>query len=438
MKDKQNASITTPSLHHSISPTLITLLNNLAASLGAIAPAQAPPALGPGDIAAALRRPIWPDGSMRSVFEIVKPAESVCLVVSDQTRKSAADKVLPFVLTGLQEKGCNLDDVFAVVATGIHRPPDPAEMETIVGSPVYRMLKGRIYPHDPDDADGLVQVGVTPLGHRVRVNRRAMEADRLILVGSASYHYHAGFGGGRKSLVPGLAARETIAYNHSLTLDPDQDRIRPGVEIGRLDGNIVSEEMLAGARLCEPDIIINTVLTPSGELAGLFTGDLDAAHRAACRMVELTGRIDIARAADFVVAIAAGAPDWIQAHKALFNAHRAIRPGGRVVLIADCPEGIGDERFRKWLCKPDLATIYRELRLAPEVNGQTALSTKIRGADAILVTKLSESDRRDLGLRTAQDLETAIRIAIQETTADGKKPTCWIMPEAMHTVPFIG
>lgn len=417
---------------------IIPLLDASATCLGTIMPAQLPPAMGPGGVAAALRRPIWPDGSMRSIFEIVQPGESVCLVVSDQTRKTAADQVLPFVLTGLQEKGCDLDDIFAIVATGIHRPPTPAETAAIIGSLASRMLGGRIYPHNPDDAAGLVEVGVTQLGHRVRVNRRAMEADRLVLVGSASYHYHAGFGGGRKALVPGLAARGTIAYSHSLTLDPDHDRIRPGVEIGKLDGNIVAEEMLDGARLCEPDIIINTVLTPSGDLVGLFTGELNAAHRAACRMVELIDRVNLARAADFVIASAGAAPDWVQAHKALFNAHRAIRPGGRVVLVADCPEGIGDERFRTWLRKLDLPTIYRELRLVPEVNGQTAFSTRIRGADTILVTKLSESDRRDLGIRAAPDIETAIRIAIRETTTNSGKPTCWLMPEAMRTVPFIG
>lgn len=417
---------------------ILRQLDGIATGLGTILPATLPPVLGPEEVAAALRHPIWPDGSLRTVFDIVKPGESVCLVVSDQTRTTAANRILPFLLGGLQERGCAMNDVFAVVATGIHRPPTPSETESIVGPEAFRMLEGRIHAHNPDAAAGLVDVGATRRGHRVRVSRRAIEADRLVLVGMASYHYHAGFGGGRKSLVPGLAARETIAYNHSLTLDPDQDRIRPGVEIGMLDGNIVSEEMLDGARLCEPDIIINTVLTPGGDLVGVFTGDLDAAHRAACQLVERVDRVEISGPADFVVASSETAPNWVQTHKALYNAHRAIRPGGRVVLLAPCPEGIGDERFRLWLRKPDIPTIYRDLRKAPEVNGQTALSTRIRGTDTLLVTDLSEPDRQDLGIRTAPDVETALRMAVKETSVKGQRPTFWLMPEARHTVPFSG
>jgi nickel-dependent lactate racemase len=328
--------------------------------------------------------------------------------------------------------------MFILVATGIHRPPTSSEIEQILGTEVSHDFSGRIFVHDPDDSANLAPVGATKRGHVVRINRRAIEADRLIPVGTASYHYHAGFGGGRKSLVPGLAARETIAYNHSLTLDPKQNWIHPGVNLGALDGNPVAEEMLEGAYMCEPDIIVNTVLTPDGKLAGVFSGELDAAHRAACRLVEKICRVDIKKQADFVIASAGKAPNWIQSHKALYHASRAIRDGGRIVLAAPCPEGIGNDRFRYWIKKASLEEIFDGLRQSAEVNGQTALSTKIRGASTILITQLSQADIRDLGIETAPDEESAIRRVLERFAREGQpRPTYYLMPQAGQIAPFI-
>ncbi|MFH1477883.1 MAG: nickel-dependent lactate racemase [Verrucomicrobiota bacterium] len=390
-------------------------------------------------IDAALCHPIWSGGAGPAVEERIRPGESVCLVISDQTRKTATDRILPALLRRLAGRGCKVGDFFILVANGVHRPPTAEELEKIIGTEMAAAFSGRIFIHDPDDESNLVFIGKTRSGHDVRLNRRAAEADRLVLLGAATYHYHAGFGGGRKSLIPGLAARATIAYNHSLTLDPQQDRIRPGVEIGYLDNNAVAEEMLEGARLHPPDFIVNTVLTPDGQLAGVFAGDLDLAHRAACRLVEQIDRVDIRKQADFVVADAGDAGNWIQAHKALFNAVRAVNKGGRIILFAPCPEGLGNERFRYWMTQPALADVYRGLRASPEVNGQTALSTRLRGARAILVTQLSARDAADLGIATAPDLDAAVRLTLNKLAHAGlKRPKYYLMPEAMAVVPFLG
>ncbi len=399
------------------------------------APCAAP--LGDAAIGHALSHPVWKQGGGGSVFERIRPGESVCLVVSDQTRRTAADRVLPVLLRGLQARGCRPGDMTVAVASGIHRPPTPAEIRVLLGPAMARLFEGRIVCHDPDAPAGLVDVGRLRGGHPVRLARCAAEADRLVLLGAASYHYHAGFGGGRKSLVPGLADRATIALTHSLTLDPRADGFAPGVEIGRLDGNPVSEAMLEAARLHPPDFIVNTVLAPDGALAGLAAGDLDAAHRAACRLVERVDRAPVRRLADLVVATAEPAATWIQAHKALFNASRAVHAAGRMVLVAPCAEGLGNERFRYWVTRPSLAELYRGLRQSPEVNGQTALSTRLRGPRAVLVTRLPDRDRADLGIRTAPDAETAVRLALDDLARAGvRRPTCYLMPSALSVVPF--
>jgi len=390
-----------------------------------------------GAIRRALMAPAWPGSNRGTVYDIIKRGERVCFVVSDQTRRTAVDLVLPEVLRGLGDKGCRTEDMFILVASGIHRPPTDGELVRILGEDVVREFGGRIYIHDPDSDADLIHVGTTKRGHMVRVNRRAIETDRLVPIGSAAYHYHAGFSGGRKSLVPGIASRDTIAHNHSLTLDPNYDQIHPGVEIGRLDGNPVSEEMLEAAYLCRPDIIINTVLNASEELVGVFSGELDVAHRAACRMVEEVSRIDLEQSSDFVVAFAENASDWIQSHKALFSAQRAVKKGGRIVLVAPCPEGLGNERFRYWIRKAGSVDFFKELRGSSEVNGQTALSSRLRGANTILVTRMAPRDAEDLGIETAPDLDAAVAKTLSILAGNGiASPTWYCMPHATCTVPF--
>ncbi len=416
----------------------ISIPANRAECLATLRSSWQGPALNEAAIKLALERPCWPGGLGPSMFDLVRPGQSVGLVVSDHTRKTATDRLLPILLQGWLERHCRLEDFFILVASGIHRPPNSAEIARILGADLAKAFAQRLWIHDPDDAANLVEVGQTQCGHPVCVNRRALRADRLILLGAANYHYHAGFGGGRKALVPGLSARATIAFNHSLTLDPQRDQIHPAAVPGRLDGNPVAEEMLAGARLCRPSGIINTVLAPDGSLAGVFAGDLDLAHRAACRLVEQINRINLVQAADFVIASAQPATNWIQSHKALFNAFRAIVPAGRVILSAPCPEGLGDERFRYWVRQPSLHDIFKGLRQSPEVLGQTALSTRMRAPQTILVTDLNARDRRDLSIPTAPDLDIALAMVLERARRLGKaRPTYYLMPEALSLVPFL-
>jgi len=408
-----------------------------AADLGELTPGVPGAALGADQIARALRESIWPEPGGPGIPEIPRPGESVCVVVSDHTRKTAAAEILP-VLFGLwRERGIALRDVFLLIASGIHRHPSPRELRTILGDPLYTEFKDRIRFHDPDDRAQLVQVGATARGHTVRINRHAMQADCRILFGAAVYHYHAGFGGGRKSLVPGLAARATIRHNHSLTLHPREDRIHERVAPGILDGNPVAEEMLEAAYLCGPAAIVNSVLSHDGRLAGLFSGELDLAHRAACRRAAELQRVELAQQADFVLASAGTARDWIQSHKALFNASRAVHGDGWIVLHAPCPEGLGNARFRHWIGMPELGAIFAGLRESPEVLGQTALSTKTRGRRTILITKMQEPDLRALGIETAPDWDTAVQRVIGRLNEKGvQRPCFYRMPHARYTVPF--
>ena len=138
-----------------------------------------------------------------------------------------------------------------------------------------------------------------------------------------------------------------------------------------------------------------------------------------------------------VIASAEGALNWIQSHKALFNASRAVRANGRIILLAPCPEGLGDERFRHWVRKSSVSGIFRELHASAEVLGQTALSTKTKAPRTVLVTSMSSEDTDALGMETAPDMEAAVTVALDRLREAGTtRPTYYVMPEARYTVPF--
>ena len=178
------------------------------------------PELDRAAISRCLLNPVWDTGN-NSITDIIQPGKTACFVVSDYTRKTAIDKVLPVTMDLLKQNNCSPDDMIILIASGIHRHPSPAEIESILGTEMFELFKDRIHLHDPDDESARTEIGRTGRGHPVKINSKAVESDHLILTGAATYHYHAGFGGGRKSLVPGIADRSTIAHNHSLTLHPD-------------------------------------------------------------------------------------------------------------------------------------------------------------------------------------------------------------------------
>jgi len=388
-----------------------------------------------GAAAAALARPI---GTV-PLAETVRPGERVAIVVSDSFRTTRIEQVLPTLLDTLRGAGVRDEDICFVFATGSHRGPTEAERAVILGDGVYAAFRDRAFSHDADDADGLVYVGETSRGTPVEVNRRVHEADRVIATGAVVLHYFGGFGGGRKSIVPGLASKRTIAHNHARNLHATEDRLDPAVRIGVLDGNPVAEDMLEAAQCTRVDFVVNTVLNRDGQVAGLFAGEMDAAHRAACAFAKEVFAVHIDRQADLVIASAGKAKNFIQSHKALFNAFQAMKPGGRIIFLARAPEGYGGNKFAQWLSLRTPEAIIQELRRDAEINGQTALSTVEKARSALLVTELSEDEVALLGGRKAAGLQDAVDTARAELAGGAAgRPTCYLMPSAAYSVPFLG
>jgi lactate racemase len=388
-----------------------------------------------GAVREALRRPIGLDQGLRDTF---RPSETVAIVVSDSFRKTAIDQVLPTLISELNAAGVDDEAISFVFASGTHRAPRPDEQAQILGPAVYGRFKARAFNHDCDDEANLVHVGDTSRGTPVFINRRVVESDRVIATGAVVLHYFGGFGGGRKSIVPGVSGRATISHNHAMNLDPTDDRLNPAVRIGAMDGNPVAEDMLEGTRFVNVDLIVNTVVNRSGAIAQVFVGELEAAHRAAAEFAHGLFGKPIAEQADVVIASSGTTKNFVQSHKALYNAYQAVRPKGRIVLLARCEEGLGSESFQRWVRLGSREAIIAGLRKQSEINGQTALSTVQKAPITVLITDLAESDTAMLGARKAVDVNAALALVQRELAGAGvAEPTYYIMPSAAYTVPIL-
>lgn len=382
-------------------------------------------------IARALEQPIGLDAS---IYDTVQPGEHVTILVSDQFRKTGAHEFLPPLLDGLNTAGIPDTDIRLLFATGTHRAPTVNEQAAILGRAVYGRFRGRLHVHDAHEWDRHVEIGTTSRGTPVRINRIAHEADRLIATGTVVLHYFGGFGGGRKSILPGIASVDTIAHNHAMNLDPHADRRNPAVRIGTLEGNPVAEDMLEGARLTHVDYVVNTVMNSHGQIAGVFAGKLDAAHRAAAAFAHDLYVVPLQERADLVIASSGTAQNLVQSHKALYNAYQALKPGGRIIFLGHCAEGLGGDQFVKWLRLGSTEAIIAGLRKQAEINGQTALSTLEKAPIALFVTEMADEDVALMQSRKAASLEEALGICLRELP---ENPTCYLMPSASYTVPVL-
>ncbi len=373
----------------------------------------------------ALRNPI---GSL-SLRKIVRPGDKTVIVVNDQTRLARTELFLPTVLDELNSAGVADGDVTVLFALGAHRPLSEAEIAARVGGEAAGRV--RMVNHDCRDAANLVRVGRTSRGNEVLVNRRLPAADRVILTGSIVYHFFAGFGGGRKAIVPGCAALSTIQYNHSMMLDPR-------AAIASLDGNPVHEDLLEGARFVGPDFLFNVVLNDSHEICGVFAGDMEQAHLAGCAFVDKLYRVPIRQQADIVVASCGGWPKDInvyQAQKTMDNAMEAVRPGGVVILLAECPEGPGNNRYLAWMRQyRTREAIAEAIRTGFELGGHKAYAVTrlLAKAEIIMVSAMKPAEVNELLLTPAPSLESAMEMARQRVGSDA---SIIVMPEGGLVLP---
>lgn len=323
------------------------------------------------EIGEKLDRPI----DARPLEDLVDAGESVLIVVPDATRQTACGQIVNLLVRRLIANGTAPHDIRIIFATGIHRKATEEEKAAILTPFIYQRIK--TLDHDPRDLMQLIQLGETSGGIPIELNRALVEHDHVILIGGVSFHYFAGFTGGRKLICPGLASTRTISETHRLAFDCSTKSRREGVDTAKLDGNAVHEAFTEVVAKIDPAFAITTIVKDDGYVTDLFCGNWQTSHRAACDSYAAEHTVTIPEKRDLVVVSSGGFPhdiNMIQAHKALEAASHGCHDGGTIVLLAECADGLGREDFLKWFDAENAGDLAERLCEKYQVNGQTAWS----------------------------------------------------------------
>lgn len=382
----------------------------------------------------ALENPI---GSQR-LRNIVKPGETVCIIISDKTRAWQKMNIyLPYIVKELNKAGIGDEYISFLCATGSHRPQTEEEHKMLLGE----QLAGRfgVEDHDCRDKENLVNLGTTSYGTPVVVNKSAVESDHVILTGAIIFHDLAGWGGGKKSILPGICSYESIMANHALSLNPNiGEGINPNVRCGNIENNPVHMDMLEAAAFVKPSFLFNVIIDEEGNIEKAVAGDYIKAHEAGRNMVDKADSVSIGEKADLVVASAGGYPkdiDLYQASKALINAKEAAKEGGVIILLAECIEGFGGEEVKMMIEGfNDNYSREKTLRESFSVAKYSGyLIAKIaENFNVILVSSLDPKLLKNSGIQGAASVEEALDVAGQ---LKGDGMSVYFMPCGANTLP---
>lgn len=344
--------------------------------------------------------------------EIIKPAETVLIVVPDATRAVAAGQIVNLIVRRLIAAGTAAHDIRVIFATGIHRPVTEAEKREILTPFIAQRIK--ILDHNAKDLVALRRLGETRRGIPIELNRAVVEHDHLILVGGITFHYFAGFSGGRKMICPGLGSSRTVGETHKLAFDFERKTRREGVGLARLSGNAVHEEFIEIVEKLNPSAFtINSIVNDQGEATEIYAGNWKTSHERACESYLEKHIVKIDEKRETVIVSCGGAPfdlNMIQAHKALEMASHACADGGTIIFLAECADGLGRSDFLNWFEAENSAHLAEILCEKYQVNGQTAwaLLTKAERFNVRIVTSLNEDETLRMRLRKARDFEDAL------------------------------
>lgn len=291
----------------------------------------------------AMRKPI---GSA-PLHELARGKRDCTIIISDHTRPVPSRDIIPCMLEELRRHNPKIE-ITLLVATGCHRAPTQDELKEKLGEEI--ALRERVVVHDCGDMSQCVNMGTLPSGAPLYINKMAAEASLLVSEGFIEPHFFAGFSGGRKSVLPGVCARQTVLGNHcSEFIDS------PYARAGVLEGNPLHRDMVAAARMANLQYIVNVVIDDCKKTVAAFAGDAGKAHEAGCEF--LRGYCEVEPVpADIVIVTNGGAPldrDAYQCVKGLSAAEATAREGAVLIICADCADGAGGEAFYRALyeCK---------------------------------------------------------------------------------------
>lgn len=385
------------------------------------------------DLQAAFRQAVEADviGSA-PLKEVIAPQDQVTVVISDVTRAYMhQERICPLLLDYLHDVcGVAYENIVYLVAVGTHRQQTEEELRKVASPHVADRVQ--VVNHDCDGE--LVRIGVTSRGTQVEVNPLVV-GRKVILLGGTVHHFFAGYGGGRKSILPGVAGRSTIMQNHAHALDPAASQPNPLCGLGVTMLNPVHEDMAEAAAMVGPVFGINMICDGQGRHLALPSGHWLKAWGKSCTLVDRFNGVPIPAQADAVVVCAGGYPKDInlyQSCKSLINAFQAVKPGGRIIFISECSEGGGPAEFFGWSRYLPDNTLDAALRANFTVAGYIFYEC-VAIADSAEVHVLSALNPADL---SAMHMHPHTEPAEVQQLLDFGDQHVIVMPRGANTVPM--
>jgi nickel-dependent lactate racemase len=324
----------------------------------------------------------------------------ISIVVGDKTRLCGYPEYLPVLVKTLEDFGAHRNRMTVFIAYGTHAPQSEDVCRTAYGD-VYENL--RFIHHDCMDDRCFSNLGKTSRGTRVRIRKDILDTTFLVTFGAISHHYFAGYGGGRKLVFPGLGQRESIYHNHGLFLDRERRALSLFCRSGVLDQNPLAQDLAEFETFRPAELAVHGILDSKGRVCDLLTGSGIHHFRNACAAHGKNCEVDTAGEYSLVLASCGGFPkdiNFIQSHKAIENASKFVQDNGTLIVLAQCPDGIGSDTFLPWFDIGDWETAFDKLARNYEGNGGTALSmmAKLQRIRILMVTNLDETLCRTIGV----------------------------------------
>jgi nickel-dependent lactate racemase len=383
-------------------------------------------------VVSALSQPIG-TGSLASWL---RPGMRVCVLFTDITRATPNDRLIPWLLAYLEQHGVQRDQITLLNQLGTHRPNTRAELEKMLTPEV--VANYRVLNHEPENHEACVALGTTRTGTPAWLNRHAVEADLRILTGFIEPHFFAGFSGGPKALMPGVAHVETVMSNHGAHHIGDAR-----ATFGVCEGNPLWEELRDIALRVGPSFLLNVTLNESRQITGVFAGDLLEAHRAGREFVRTSAMQKVKSPFEVVVTTNSGYPldmNLYQGVKGMSAAARIVAEGGTIILAAECSEGVPagsalDRLLREARSSEEILTMLSTPGFVRPEQWQAQIQALIqRRARVLVYSALPPETLRAAHLEPCVDIAATVQA---ELARFGPQSRVAVLPQGPLTIPYL-
>lgn len=385
------------------------------------------------DERAEIRRALDDPIGTAPLSQLARGKSDAAIIINDITRPAPSQLMLEELLQDLSQAGVKEENLTVVIATGNHRPNDDEEIREMIGRDLASRL--RVVNHDCDDKSLLTDLGQTDTGLPVWINTLVASASFKIVTGLITPHHAAGYSGGRKSIIPGVAGLETLNRHHSLPIRPYQPAF------GWMKSNPFHEEAVKVARSVGVDFILNVVKNSCGQTVAAVAGELESAHEHGVSLCEKSWQLNLPHPYDIIIVSPGGFPrdiDLHQSQKAMSAAEMVIAKDGVIVLVAECRDGIG--KYADWLKQ---AESPREVIERFECEG----FTRDHSSKAFMCARALEhysvyfycggigtDELEQMFFHAAQSPQEAVDKAVKEKGTDAR---VLVLPQAVSCVPRV-